>query len=184
MLFRLVNDGLLLSELQRARSPYLHPIPPPHRGVCRLHSTPLASFHQTPMALAPASAMLPQAPMHGAPSHNSIPALKPTTAALKSGLRHTASRGREIASGALCHALANKLPVGSAGYADTPVRCSLIQSSVPLAAITFIAHRLVITAHRRHSTPLLDKEYQSKGERLHPLHRKITNDFPTPTAAI
>ena len=86
--------------------------------------------------------------MHGAPSHNSTAALKPTTTDLKSGLRHTASRGREIVVGALCHALANKLPVGSAGYADTPVRSSLIQSSVPLAAITSIAHRLVITAHR------------------------------------
>ena len=56
-------------------------------------------------------------PMCGGPSHNSIPALKPTTTALKSGLRHTASRGREIAVGALCHALANKLPVA-------PLRCT------------------------------------------------------------
>lgn len=117
LLFRLVSDGLLFSKLQRARSPYLHHVPPTLRGDCRLHSTPSASFHQTPAALAPASAMLPQTPMHGAPSHNYIPALKPTTTALKSGLRRTASRGREIVVGALCHALAYKLPVA-------PLRCT------------------------------------------------------------
>lgn len=44
LLFRLVYDGLLLYKLQRARSPNLHPIPPTHRGVCRLHSTPSASL--------------------------------------------------------------------------------------------------------------------------------------------
>lgn len=57
--------------------------------------------------------------MCSAPSHSSIPALHPTTTALKSGLRRTASRGREIASDALCHALANKLPVAPLRY-STP----------------------------------------------------------------
>lgn len=61
-----------------------------------------------------------------------------------------ASRGRESVGGALCHALANTLPVGFACYADTPVRCSLIHTFTPLAAITSIPHGIVITAHCQH----------------------------------
>lgn len=60
LLLRLVNDGLLLSELQRARSPHTHHVLPTHRGVCRLHSTPPASFHTSSATLTP-----PQAPMCG-----------------------------------------------------------------------------------------------------------------------
>ncbi len=40
LLFRVVNDGLLRSELQGARSPYLRHVPPTHRGNNRIHYQP------------------------------------------------------------------------------------------------------------------------------------------------
>lgn len=126
LLLRLVIDGLLLSELQRARSPHTHHIAPTHRGVCRLHSTPPASFHTSSATLTP-----PRAPMRGQPWHNSIPALRLTISVCQSGLRRTASRGREIIADALCHALANKLPVA-------PLHCTTPRFAVHSDLLTFL----------------------------------------------
>ncbi len=46
LLLRLVNDGLLLSELQRARSPHTHHVPPPPTGesAAYIHALGFISF--------------------------------------------------------------------------------------------------------------------------------------------
>ena len=96
----------------------------------------------------------PRAPMNGTLSHNSTPALLLTVAVRQSGLRRTVSRGRQIVVGALCHALANKLPDGSTSSAATPVHCSLRLPFTPSTTITSATHRLAITVHRqRYSSP-------------------------------
>lgn len=109
------------------------PFLPPIEVTAAYIPCPRLMFHTSSATLTP-----PQAPMCGQPRHNIIPALRLTISVCQSGLRRTASRGREIIAGALCHALANKLPVA-------PLHC---------ATPRFAVHSDLLTFHQPQSPPL------------------------------
>lgn len=151
LLLRLVNDGQPLSELQRARSPYLRHVPPTHRGNNRIHYQPSALLY-----IVCDAALAPTPDVRNSRSINSTMAqCQPLHSLRVLSVEVNATPPPHISPRARCPALRRKVFSCVGGSAAT----STDHAEFPplLCPCTAVSRRIVLTAHRRHSTPRLDK---------------------------